>query len=98
MIEKKLPNGNTTYINPDFEKILDGREKPPVPEAPAAGFIPPDEEEIARQFLRVKAWDAKQYLEKTDWYAQRKAETGKAIPDDVLEKRAQARIDASYSE
>ena len=44
---------------------------------------------------RTKANEVKRYLNETDWYAHRKAETGKAIPDDVLEKRAQARIDAS---
>jgi hypothetical protein len=38
---------------------------------------------------------AKRYLAETDWYAVRKAETGKAVPSDVLTKRAQARIDAS---
>ena len=31
------------------------------------------------------------YLEETDWYVTRKAETGKAIPEDVLAKRVAAR-------
>ena len=31
------------------------------------------------------------YLKETDWYVTRKAETGKAIPDDVLAKREAAR-------
>lgn len=38
---------------------------------------------------------AKQYLKDTDWYVTRKAETGKAVPEDILTKRAQARLDAS---
>tara|TARA_E500000178_G_C16405589_1_gene480685 strand:+ start:167 stop:490 length:324 start_codon:yes stop_codon:yes gene_type:complete len=38
---------------------------------------------------------AKKYLADTDWYVARHSETGKAIPDDVLAQRAQARIDAS---
>jgi len=38
---------------------------------------------------------AKRYLAETDWYVSREAETGKAVPSDVLTKRAQARIDAS---
>lgn len=33
----------------------------------------------------------KAYLTETDWYVTRKAETGKAIPDDVLAKREAAR-------
>ena len=38
---------------------------------------------------------AKQYLRDTDWYAIRKAETGKDIPTDIKTKIAQARLDAS---
>lgn len=38
---------------------------------------------------------ARQYLAETDWYVTRKAETGAAIPSDILTKRAQARTDAS---
>ena len=38
---------------------------------------------------------AKRYLAETYWYVARKSETDKAIPDDVLTKRAQARLDAS---
>ena len=33
----------------------------------------------------------KAYLKETDWYVTRKAETGKAIPEDVLAKREAAR-------
>ena len=52
-------------------------------------------EQIAQGEKGAKIGAALEYLKHTDWYAHRKAETGKAIPDDVLEKRAQARIDAS---
>ena len=31
------------------------------------------------------------YLSETDWYVTRKAETGKAVPEDVLTKREAAR-------
>ena len=51
-------------------------------------------EMVENDLKRVKADEAKRYLAETDWYASRKAETGKAIPSDVLAKRAQARIDA----
>lgn len=33
----------------------------------------------------------KAYLAQTDWYVTRKAETGKAIPEDVLTQREAAR-------
>ena len=95
MIEKRLSDGTVTYINPKYEKILDGREKPPVQEKEISVNLVITEEDIKHQEVRVKAAQAKRYLKETDWYAHRKAETGKAIPDDILEKRAQARIDAS---
>jgi len=46
--------------------------------------------------IRVKTIAAGlKYLSGTDWYVSRKAETGTAIPSEILTKRAQARIDAS---
>lgn len=36
--------------------------------------------------------DAMVYLADTDWYVVRKAETGKEIPQEVLDKRAAARL------
>ena len=33
----------------------------------------------------------KAYLKETDWYVSRLAETGKAIPEDILQKRQEAR-------
>ena len=53
------------------------------------------EEQIAEGESIRKKISALQYLKETDWYATRKAETGKAIPNDILTKRAQARLDAS---
>ncbi len=55
-------------------------------------------EMVENDLKRLKADEGKKYLAKTDWYAHRKAETGKGIPSSILEKRAQARIDASYTE
>lgn len=51
-----------------------------------------DDLEVVRQ--RVEALMGS-YLYSTDWYVQRKAETGKDIPIDVLEKRALARDEIS---
>jgi len=47
-----------------------------------------------RTRIRTRAAGLK-YLSDTDWYVSRKAETGTAIPADVLTRRAQARLDAS---
>lgn len=39
----------------------------------------------------LKADEAREYLRQTDWLVVRKLETGKDIPPDVAEKRAEAR-------
>ena len=52
-------------------------------------------EEVLRLENISKKQKAKQYLIDTDWYVVRKAETGIDIPEDILEKRIQARLEAS---
>ena len=64
-------------------------------DVPASEKVILTAEQIAAGEAIRKKISAIQYLKETDWYAARKAETGKEIPDDVLTKRAQARIDAS---
>jgi hypothetical protein len=51
--------------------------------------IPSDE--IAKQELDAKKQEARQYLIDTDWYITRLIETTKAVPEEVLTKRAEAR-------
>ena len=51
----------------------------------------PTAEEIANNLVAMENYEARKYLAETDWYVARKAETGKAIPDEVLTKRQQAR-------
>ena len=53
------------------------------------------EEQIAEGAIIFAKKQAKQYLANTDWYVSRYTETGTEIPEEVLTKRAQARIDAS---
>ena len=53
------------------------------------------EEQIAEGAIIFAKKQAKQYLANTDWYISRYTETGTEIPEEVLTKRAQARIDAS---
>ena len=62
----------------------------------------PDNEKIILTAEQVAAGEAiqlkiaaRQYLRDTDWYAIRKADSGKDIPTDIKTKRAQARLDAS---
>ena len=60
------------------------------------GNIPEPEftdEELAQQELQKKKQEALQYLADTAWYIERLADpsSGKAIPEEVLAKRAEAR-------
>ena len=64
-----------------------------IPEAER--MTPPTAEQIIESEAIQLKLNAKRYLRDTDWYATRKAETGKPIPEDILTKRAQARLDAS---
>lgn len=49
------------------------------------------EEELAQQELQVKLQEAQAYLNSTDWYYARKAETGEDVPVKVVEKRLASR-------
>lgn len=51
------------------------------------------EQELAQQELNKRKQEALQYLEDTKWYIERLADpsSGKAVPEDVLAKRAEAR-------
>lgn len=98
-ITRTKEDGTIVQINPKYVDIVDGKESPAEPVGKSESITEgvtapqPDATEIANQEKRVKAHAAKRYLEETDWYAYRKAETGKAIPEDILVKRAQARVD-----
>jgi hypothetical protein len=48
-------------------------------------------EQVAESILNQQKHEAREYLNSTDWYAARLAETGKAIPEDVIAKRQAAR-------
>ena len=52
-------------------------------------------EQLAEIEENAARFNAREYLKKTDWYVIRHAETGEAIPDDILQKRSQARQTAS---
>ena len=91
-IEKIDENGLTHYVNPKFEKIFDGDEQP---QQPSGSLVTFTEEELTQAQLSADRFNAKRYLAETDWYVTRFSETGTAIPQDILDKRAAARITAS---
>ena len=59
------------------------------------GIIEPEftDAELAQQELNKRKQEANQYLADTSWYIERLADpsSGKAVPEDVLAKRAEAR-------
>jgi hypothetical protein len=72
----KLAAGQSArFIGVDWEVIDAPKPVEPTPE----------------QVQSVKNSAARQYLYQTDWYVIRQTETGEAIPDEVLAKRAEAR-------
>ena len=52
-------------------------------------------EQLAEIEANAARVNAREYLKKTDWYVVRYTETGEAIPEDILQKRTQARQTAS---
>lgn len=63
-------------------------------EAISAGWIDITTEVMSRPVpseLSAEQQNAGIYLKNTDWYVTRMMETGKPIPDDVLQKRQEAR-------
>ena len=94
-IQKIDENGITHYVNPKFEKEFDGTEVIETSSSVNPLFTPPTAEETEQYELNQKRLNAKKYLAETDWYITRQAETGTSIPEEILSKRAQARIDAS---
>lgn len=95
-ITKVDENGITHYINPKFEKIMDGTEVSEETGIVNSLFTPPTEEEIQQYEVSIRILNAKKYLLETDWYITRQAEIGTPVPEDVLSKRTQARIDANH--
>lgn len=57
-----------------------------------AQYMAPEPEPATKEQL---AAEARAYLASTDWYVVRRSETGEPIPQDVMDKRAAARIVAS---
>ena len=52
-------------------------------------------EQLAELEAQAARFNAKQYLQETDWYVVRYAETGEEVPAEITQKRAEARATAS---
>lgn len=80
---------NNQVLAYDNEQVSQGygSDLIPITEAEKDALLAPTAEQLAEQ---EKA-EALAYLNSTDWYYARLAETGKAVPQDVLDKRSTAR-------
>ena len=87
-----LLNGNMSVPKADGN-----REYELIKEWLVEGNIPEPEfteEELAQQVINAKVQEARAYLISTAWYIERLNDpsSGKAIPQEVLDKRAEARV------
>ena len=83
-------DGQVTYVEDSFlDSVV--QEGDTVEDMPKLERQEPTAEEIANNQINIQNYQARKYLADTDWYVTRKAETGKAIPDDILTKRQEAR-------
>ena len=83
-------DGQVTYVEDAFlDSVV--QEGDTVEDMPVLERQEPTAEEIANNLVASENYAARKYLAETDWYVTRKAETGKAIPDDVVTKRQEAR-------
>ena len=83
-------DGQVTYVEDAFlDSVV--QEGDTVEDMPVLERQEPTAEEIANNLVASENYAARKYLAETDWYVTRKAETGKAIPDDILTKRQEAR-------
>ena len=87
-----LLNGNI-YV----PKANGNREYELIKEWLAQGNVPEPEfteEELAQQEINAKVQEARAYLANTGWYIERLNDpsSGKAVPQEVLDKRAEARV------
>lgn len=83
-------DGQVTYVSEEFlDSVV--QEGDTVEDMPVLERQEPTAEDIANNLVAMQNYDARKYLDETDWYVTRKAETGKAIPDDILTKRQEAR-------
>ena len=86
-------NGELRQVNEKFlDEVLEAGDV--IIDTPEVTTLVITDEDVAIMERNKLRKSAKQYLAKTDWYVTRNAETGKAVPSEILTKRAQARLDA----
>lgn len=83
-------DGTVTYVEDAFlDSVVEAGDT--VEDMPAQVVQEPTAEEISNNLVAGDNYRAIRYLADTDWYVTRKAETNKAIPDDIITKRQEAR-------
>lgn len=89
-----VPN-DVVEITPEYHtELLNGQSQGKVIKGDERGYprLYDQEPPSAAEVQRRKNKEARAYLLSTDWYVVRRAETGEEVPQDILDKRAEARL------
>lgn len=91
-VEKNI-NGQIHYVREDYDQIMLEKNLQNELNPPHVLDISPEEFEIIVENDKRRSFNEenKKYLSDTDWYVTRLQETGKEIPEEVLQKRQEAR-------
>lgn len=92
-----IPSDAVEITTEEHQALLSGQSEGQVISSDASGkpMLTPPAAPTEADLKRLATSEAQNYLFTTDWYVIRKSETGEAIPKDVTDKRAAARITIS---
>jgi len=90
---EQIIDGQVHYVREDYDEFMEEKRKKELENPPHVLDISPEQFAIIIENDRRRASNEenKKYLSDTDWYVTRLQETGKAIPEEVLQKRQEAR-------
>ena len=99
-IHTLIPTPNIEVSDEVWQNAIDNRHNKVNIDGTTEAYDFRTEDEKAKQELELKIAEAKAYLASTGWYVERLNDpsSGKAIPQEVLNKRADARAIINESE
>lgn len=90
---EKIIDGQVHYINENYDQIMEEKRQIESENPPHVLDISPEQLEVILENdkRRSSNEENRRYLSDTDWYVVRLQETGKEIPEEILQKRQEAR-------
>lgn len=88
-----IPSDAVEITTDEYEELLSGQSagKRIIADADGRPMLAEPAPPTAAEIQQRQNADARAYLSSTDWYLIRRAETGEAVPADILEARVAAR-------